>query len=452
MKESEALELKTSTAELKEAIVSISPILNKHQKGELYFGVKNSGEVVGQVAAENTVRRISQTISDNIEPKIFPKINEVVLDGKKCVHVEFSGNNIPYYAFGRAYIRVGDEDRKISSQELERLILKKNRVFWEEEISEKTLKEINEEILKNFVERANVAKRIDFKFTDVKSALNKLGLMRGDKLLKAAEVLFCDDSQVENQAAVFAGKDKLTFLDIRQFKGNVFQLLQQSESYIKEHINWMAELKERMRKEVPEIPLRAITEALVNSLCHRDYANRKGNEIAVFKDRVEIYNPGQFPEGYSPRDFIRGAERSILRNPLIANTLYLSKDIERWGSGLKRIHDECKENGVSVEFQGLKSGFLVVFGRKGEGPKTILKEQGIEKLGEKLGENEAKIIGFMSEHKFITLKELAKRLEISDVAVYKNIKKLKEKGLIKRIGFAKGGYWEVLQIEDKEKI
>ncbi|MEW5897338.1 MAG: RNA-binding domain-containing protein [Nanoarchaeota archaeon] len=369
MKESETLELKKSTSELKEAVESIVAILNKHQKGEVYFGVKNDGTVVGQTVTEHTIREISQTINQNIEPKIFPKINEVILEGKKCIRVEFSGEHAPYFAYGRAYIRVGDEDKKISSQELEKFILKKNKILWEEEISEKTLNDINEETLKDFIERANAAKRINFKFTTTKEVLNKLNLVKDSKLLKAAEVLFCDENYLEVQAAVFAGKDKLTFLDIRQFKGNIFQLLQQSESYIKEHINWRAELKGRTREEIPEIPLRAITEALVNSLCHRDYANRKGNEIAIFKDRVEIYNPGQFPEGYTPKDFIKGTERSILRNPLTAHTLYLSKEIERWGSGLKRIFDACADEKVKVEFQKLKSGFLVVFGRKEEGPK-----------------------------------------------------------------------------------
>ena len=438
MKESELLELKTSTSELKEAIISIVAILNKHQKGELYFGVKNDGTVVGQTVTENTIRQISQTISDNVEPKIFPKITEVTLEGKKCVQVEFAGEYVPYYAFGRAYVRVGDEDKKISSQELEKLILKKNKILWEEEISEKNLKDVNEETLRDFVERANVAKRIDFRFTNAKAVLNKLGLLKEGKLLKAAEVLFCDENQQEVQAAVFAGTDKLTFLDIRQFKGNIFQLLQQSESYIKEHINWRAELKERVRKEIPEIPVRAITEALVNSLCHRDYENRKGNEVAIFKDRVEIYNPGLFPEGYDPRDFFIGTERSILRNPLIANTLYLSKDIERWGSGIKRIHDACKEEKVKVEFKKLKSGFLVVFNRKEEGPKGVLKE-----VLKDLTENQKKILQSIEKNPKITSEELAAIVGISSRKIRENIRKLKDEGLIRRIGGRKEGYWEV---------
>ena len=436
MKESEILELKKSTSELKEAIISIVSILNKHQKGELYFGVKNDGTVVGQMVTENTIREISQTISDNIEPKIFPQITEVILEGKSCIHVDFAGDHVPYYAFGRAYIRVGDEDKKISSQELEKLILKKNRIFWEEEISEKNLKDVNEETLRDFVERANAAKRIDFKFTNAKAVLNKLGLSKDGKLLKAAEILFCDENQQEVQAAVFAGADKLTFLDIRQFKGNIFQLLQQAESYLKEHINWRAELKERVRKEIPEIPLRAITEALVNSICHRDYGNRKGNEVAIFKDRVEIYNPGLFPEGYDPRDFFTGTERSILRNPLIANTLYLSKDIERWGSGIKRIHDACKEEKVKVEFKKLKSGFLVVFYRKFGVMDGVKFGEGSEKSSEK-------ILALIKENKSISAREMAQIIGISQRAVEKQLAILRKEKRIKRVGGAKGGHWEI---------
>src|SRR3989344_2186052 len=159
MKESETLELKKSTSELKEAIISIVSILNKHQKGELYFGVKNNGDVVGQTVTEKTIREISKAISDNIEPKIFPKINEVTLEGKKCVRVEFCGNDVPYFAYGRAYVRVGDENKRISPQELEHIIIRKNKdkLRWDIEICVKArLKYIDEEKTKRFVEAAGL--------------------------------------------------------------------------------------------------------------------------------------------------------------------------------------------------------------------------------------------------------------------------------------------------------
>lgn len=365
-RENETLELKKSTAQLKEAIVSIVSILNKHGFGELYFGIKNDGTIVGQKISEKTLRDISQSIAENIEPKIYSEINVVKIENKSCIYVQFLGREKPYYAFGRAFTRVGDEDRKLSAKEIENIILKKHNkaVSWESQLSDKTIDQLDEEIIKKFVGKANRVGRLEFKHETIETTIRKLDLINNGWLLNAGDVLFCDENPLVVQMAIFAGKDKLTFLDIKQLKGNIFYLLDESELYIKNHINWRVKFGKLEREEIPEIPIDAIREALVNSLCHKDYKIPKSNEVAIFKDRVEIYNPGDFPEGLNPQDFIEGRERSILRNPLISQILYYSKDVERWGSGLKRIYEDCIENDVKVEFKILKTGFLVVFYRK----------------------------------------------------------------------------------------
>lgn len=83
--------------------------------------------------------------------------------------------------------------------------------------------------------------------------------MSGKKLTNVAEVLFCDPFLLEFQAAVFAETDRVTFLDIRSFKGNIFGLRGQAESYIKEHVKWRADLSESSRRE---IPVRSFPEAI----------------------------------------------------------------------------------------------------------------------------------------------------------------------------------------------
>ena len=88
--------------------------------------------------------------------------------------------------------------------------------------------------------------------------------------------------------------------------------------------------------------------------------------MAIYKDRVEIYNPGAFPEGYDPQDFIDKAERPIRRNPKIARILYYSKDIESFGTGSKRIADACEKANVRYECRKMKSGFVVWFYRAAE--------------------------------------------------------------------------------------
>src|SRR3989338_11425604 len=110
LRENEYIELKKSTSELKEAIISIVAILNKHRKGELYFGINNDGSVIGQEVSEKTLRDISKAISDNIEPKLYLEIKIETIENRKCIKVNFYGDNLPYFAFGRAYMRVADED------------------------------------------------------------------------------------------------------------------------------------------------------------------------------------------------------------------------------------------------------------------------------------------------------------------------------------------------------
>ena len=84
--ESEILELKKTTSELKEAVISIASILNKHQTGEIYFGIKNDGTIIGQKVSDKTLRDISKAVSDNIEPKIYPEIQNISLKGKNWAH------------------------------------------------------------------------------------------------------------------------------------------------------------------------------------------------------------------------------------------------------------------------------------------------------------------------------------------------------------------------------
>ena len=69
------------------------------------------------------------------------------------------------------------------------------------------------------------------------------------------------------------------------------------------------------------------------------------------RDRIEIYNPGQFPFDHDPDEFIAGYGKSYPRNPLIAEAFYLAKDIERRGSCLLLIKEECDASGVKIVFK-----------------------------------------------------------------------------------------------------
>lgn len=150
--ETETLEYKKSTSEIKEAIQSIGAILNKHQHGEVYFGVKPDGTVIGQTVTEETLRQVSQKIKNFIEPKIYPEVRRVVLDGRECVHVRFSGTQTPYFAYNVARMRVADEDIVMTREEITQQSSREgNR--WESLVSNKTIDDVDEEILKKYIQQ-----------------------------------------------------------------------------------------------------------------------------------------------------------------------------------------------------------------------------------------------------------------------------------------------------------
>jgi ATP-dependent DNA helicase RecG len=188
LKESEAIEFKKSTSELKEAVISMTAMLNKQGYGTVYFGISDNGTVYGQMTGRETLQVVAQAFVDNVEPKIYPTIEELWVEGKECIIAQAKGINSPYFAYGRAYIRVGESDKRLSVAEIESRILSKKRLFWEKEQSLKPLKESNDEAVKGFVRKAQTAQRIDFEYIDVRTTLNKLHLLEGEHLTMAAEV------------------------------------------------------------------------------------------------------------------------------------------------------------------------------------------------------------------------------------------------------------------------
>lgn len=69
--------------------------MNKHQRGELWFGIKNDGTAVGQSISEASLREVSRAIGDHIDPKVYPMVEQVMVGEKPCIRVLVEGKNAP---------------------------------------------------------------------------------------------------------------------------------------------------------------------------------------------------------------------------------------------------------------------------------------------------------------------------------------------------------------------
>ena len=431
--ECETIEFKKTTSELKKGIISIASILNKHSKGIVYFGVKDNGDVVGVDIGDDTLRKISSSIRNNIQPSIIFDVNlKATIDGKSFIEITFSGDKTPYSAYGRYYLRFHDEDTQMDNDALRDYMLSSRKDYseWENKKSQSTIDDVDEVELKKYVERANEIKRLSIEYHDVKTTLGKLGLLFDDVFLNnAGEALFSVCKPVRLKVAKFASENRTTIIEMDNFDGNIFECIKKGENFYAGNINWNIDVTgATQHTERPEIPMVAIHEILVNAFSHGEYNSSTDFELDIYSNRVCIYSPGFFPKPYTPEDFANKGIEPIPLNLKISNVLYKDGTIEQISSGFNRTFTECTKYGVEYEYLDTGYGFRFTFYRPDSRQK-------------KLSKTDRSIMEKMSANPSVTYIDLSEECSVSESTVLRSIRKLKQMGLVVREGSDKNGSW-----------
>ena len=133
------------------------------------------------------------------------------------------------------------------------------------------------------------------------------------------------------------------------------------------------------------------------------------------------------------------------RNPAIARAFAYMKIIEKWGTGIPRLFEICREYGLPkpelIDFDG---DFRVNMYRKRNTDTETNTETSTKTDRETIGtdtETAEKILRLMKEEPAITAKMIAKQLELSVSGVRYHINKLKKDGVVEHIGSSKKGTW-----------
>lgn len=165
-----------------------------------------------------------------------------------------------------------------------------------------------------------------------------------------------------------------------------------------------------------------------------------------------ISNPGRVPDSLT-FESLRHSHASVPRNPLIAEPMYLTQYIERMGTGTGDMIRMCQQAGLPEPMFSYRDGFVLTIARQS----TINTENSGKTEGETEGETERetegktegragqRIIRLIQENPQITIPEMAVSLGVTESAVEKQVRKLREQEIIGRIGPAKGVHWEVLK-------
>ncbi len=171
------------------------------------------------------------------------------------------------------------------------------------------------------------------------------------------------------RCARFLGKDTTKFLDQTEVDEHLPKAVDSVVAFIERHTRQGIEIGRVRRRDVPEYPVEAVREAVINAIVHADYSiGGTGTKVAIFDDRIEITNPGLLPFGLTLEAALAGVSR--LRNRVIGRVFRELGLIEQWGTGLGRITATCRNAGLGApRFEELGANFRVtLFGERVTAP------------------------------------------------------------------------------------
>lgn len=441
--ENETVEWKRSLGEWKEIVITTAAMASLHG-GHIYIGVEPSGEVCGVPIGKGSLEDLANKIVQNTNPRLTPSISSINRAGRTILVVSVpEGRPKPVYAFDRPYLRSGRTNQRLSPEEALRLYMNSRGITWDQSaLSDTTVEEdIDPAMVRRFLLAARTERRWEVsEKTSVGQVLRQLGLIQDGKLTVAAVLLFGRNPQrLLTQAMVrcarFKGTNEVHFLDMKVIQGNIIEQVEEVMAFIKRNIRMGAEIKGLRREEKWEYPLEGLREAVINAVCHRDYASTANVQIRIFDDRLEIWNPGELPEGMTVED-LRHPHESKPRNKLIANAFFLIKYIEQFGTGIQRILDDCYSQKLPVPTFEAKSGsFKAIFLATMRGGKVY---RGLD-----LNERQKKAVLAIKQAGRITRSEYEKIAGVSRATAKRDLEILKDAGVLNQRESGRSVYYEL---------
>jgi len=408
--------------------------------GRLLIGKNDQGKVTGIDDAEQLLEEIPNKVRDLLG--ILVDVNLLNEDGKDTLEIIVEAYPYPVSLRGRYYYRSGSTKQELKGAALDRFLLEKQGKRWDGvPIPDVSVDDLKAETYIQFKNQATKSKRVSQEILgDNHSVLiDNLRLRDGAYLKRAAILLFHSDPEYYVTGAYikigfFAADDDLRYQD--EVHGNLFeQVVKTFDLLLTKYLK--AEIRYEGANRIEEYPYpeAALREALLNAIAHKDYSSNTPIQISVYDDKIMFWNNGQLPENWTVENLLQ-KHPSRPFNPDIANALFRAGLVESWGRGIDTMVNACRKYGTpppALRYD--KSDFWVEFSAK----TTLVTTQ----------KTTQKILSILSEYPLAGRRKIAEMLgDITEDGVKYHLAKMTKQGQIKRVGPAKGGYWQVL--EEKE--
>lgn len=413
------------------------------QGGKIYIGMNDAATVVGVENQKTLMEEIPNKIKNNMG--ITAEVNLLHEGDKDYIEIVVQPYSVPISLRGRYYYRSGSVMQELTGAALNDFLLKRAGFTWDDVIDERaTFADIDEPTIKKYLGKAEEVGRLpDIDGLSTPELLEKLRLAQDGKLKRAAIVLFGKDpGKFYPNTFVKIGKfedDDFTIRFQEVEEGNIIQVLDKvlrtlDYKFLIRNISFEG----MNRVETLEYPIPALREMLLNALIHRNYMGAP-TQIRVYDKKLSVWNDGSLPPTITLSQ-LKENHSSHPRNPILAEACFKGGYIDSWGSGIMKIINSCKTDGLPApDLKEKEGGFIV----------TLFKDKFSEKELQKLGLNERQIkaVLYVKEKGRITNRKYQEiNTSITDRTALRDLEFLIEKGIFKRIGEKKAAYYELINV------
>ena len=405
--ETQNIELKAATKGCPTRLFdTLSSFSNQDEGGVIIFGVDESDDyaIKGVYNPQDLQKKVTEQCKQ-MEPSVRALFTVCEINDKTIVSAEIPGVDISkrpvfYKGVGRikgSYVRVGESDEPMSEYEIYSYEAFRNRTRDDIRVVEgASLKLINKERMNQYLEAVRNERKNLYDNVSESEILEFMGIAKDNALTLAGLMTFSMYPQAYfPQLCITAvslpgteqgeiGDDGERFIDNKRITGAISDMLEEAVEFVRTNSRTKTIIDDNgHRVDKPEYPIKAVREAILNALVHRDYSVHTENvpiRIEMYRDRMEIVNSGGL-YGKISIDAL-GKVRPETRNAALANMLELLNITENRYSGIPTMRKEFANAGLPTPI------FSVVHGEF----KVVMKNG----LFEKKGSNEESLLDFCS--------------------------------------------------------
>jgi ATP-dependent DNA helicase RecG len=278
-------------------------------------------------AVETFVRELC---NDSVDPPLTVRITLLELPDtlgalRPVVKIDVPRSLFVHKSPGGYFQRIGSSKRELKPDLLARLFQQRSQAriirFEEQAVPETTANDLDEELSRRFVGSQSsdpLATLRKMKLLTLDDAGVERATVSGLLLCSRHPEMWLPSAYIEAVRYRGTRQDSNYQLDAAQITGPIDRQIRDALGFARRNMT-VAAVKAPERQEIPQFSIRAMFEAIVNAVAHRDYSiHGSKSRLFIFDDRLELYSPGSLPNSVTIDTLTL---RQSTRNELITSLL-----------------------------------------------------------------------------------------------------------------------------------